>query len=107
MNTIDTLDFVWFYRQLVKGVFVDETQFYFADDPKETERFLGYLPQYDMPYWVGYCDIKDGTEFKTADELVNAPIYDGQSLKERWNMVRIISIEGLSLSDWLESCPHI
>jgi len=37
---------------------------------------------------------------------VNAPIFDGRSLKERWPEVRIFSIWGLRLDDWLESCPH-
>lgn len=31
---------------------------------------------------MGYCDIKDGCEFKTASELVNAPIYDGKIAKK-------------------------
>ena len=104
---MDRLEFDCFYKQLVAGKWIDETQFYFADDPNEKDCFLGYLPQYELPYWVGYCDIEEGTEFKTADELVNAPIFDGQSLKERWDMVRIASIEGIPLDDWITSVPHI
>lgn len=99
---METLDFNWFFKQLSKGKNIDETQFYFVDDPKETDRYLGFFPQYDFPYWVGYCDIENGTEFKTAEELVNAPIYDGRSLKERWDKVCIVSIEGIALHDWLE-----
>ncbi len=102
----DTLDFECFFQQLLKGIWIDETCFYFVDDPNRVERFLGYLPQYDMPYWVGYCDIPNGTEFNTADELVNAKIYDGKSLKERWEEVRIISIEGISLESWLGMIEH-
>lgn len=104
---MEGLDFDYFYRQLVAGKNINETQFYFADDPDEMDHYLGYLPQYDLPYWVGYCDIEDGAEFKTADELINAPIFDGQSLKNRWDMVRIVSIEGVSLEDWLECFSHV
>jgi len=103
---MDRLDYDFFYAHLLLGKWIDETGFYFADDPSEEEHFLGYLPEYDLPYWVGYCDIEDGTEFKTAEELVNAPIFDGRSLKERWPEVRIFSIWGLRLDEWLESCPH-
>jgi hypothetical protein len=28
---------------------IDETSFYFKDDPQEIEHFIGYLPQYDLP----------------------------------------------------------
>ena len=104
---MDKLEFGYFYKQLVAGKWIDETQFYFADDPNETDRFLGYLPQYELPYWVGYCDIEDGIEFRTAEELVNAPVFNGQSLKERWDMVRIVSIEGIGLGDWITSVPHV
>ena len=103
---MDRLEFSYFYKQLVVGKWINETQFYFADDPNEIDRFLGYLPQDELPYWVGYCDIKGGTEFRTAEELINAPIFNGKSLKERWNMVRIVSIEGISLGDWITSVPH-
>ena len=51
------MDWDFFFRQLAAGMNIDETCFYFSDDPNEEEHYLGYLPQYDTPYWVGYCDI--------------------------------------------------
>ena len=51
------MDWDFFFRQLAAGMNIDETCFYFSDDPNEEEHYLGYLPQYDKPYWVGYCDI--------------------------------------------------
>lgn len=103
---MDRLEFDYFYKQLVAGKWIDEIQFWFSDDPNETDRFLGYLPQYELPYWVGYCDVESGTEFRTAEELVNAPIFEGKSLKDRWDKVRIASIEGIAIDDWIESFPH-
>ena len=38
--------------------------------------------------------------------MVNAPIFDGKSLKGRWSCVVICSIEGLSYEDWLEVFEH-
>lgn len=102
-----SLDFDFFYNQLEAGVCINETCFYFSDDETEEEHYLGFLPQYEKPYWVGYCDIPDGAEFHTAYELVNAPIFNNRSLINRWGSVRIISIEGLCLDDWMEHCQHV
>lgn len=79
---------------------IDETAFYFKNDPDEAERFIGFLPEYDKPYWVGYCDIKDGCEFKTAKELFEAPVFDGKSLKDRWDDVVLYRIGGIDVEDW-------
>ncbi len=103
---MDKLEFDYFFRQLKVGLYIDETSFYFADDPDEEEHYLGFLPEYEMPYWVGYCDIPDGCEFYTADELVDAKIFNGKSLKERWPNVRIVNVCGIALEDWLNSCPQ-
>lgn len=103
---MDTLDFDYFFRQLHAGVNIDETCFYFSDDPREAEHYLGFLPEHTPPYWVGCCDIPDGADFQTAEELVCAPIFDGRSLKDRWAQVRIAHIEGIDLEDWLRSFPH-
>lgn len=97
------LDFDFYFSALQAGKFVDETCFFFSDDPQEEKHYIGFLPLFEKPYWVSYCDIEGGTEFFTADELVSAAIFDGKSLRERWGQVRICGIEGLSLRDWLES----
>lgn len=102
-----TLDFDYFFKQLKSGTNINETCFYFADDPKEEERYLGYDAENKPSYWAGYCDVKDGAEFETADELVSAPIFNGKSLKERWKNVRICGIEGFSLEDWIECMEHV
>ncbi len=91
-----------FFQILAAGKMIDETYFYFSDDPQETEHYLGYLPEYENPYWVGYCDIENGCNFKTAEELVNAPIYDGRSLKERWNEVVLCAIGNINVDEWFE-----
>ncbi len=102
-----TLDFDYFFRQLKAGINVNETCFYFNDDPSEDEHYLGYCVESTTPYWIGYCDVRDGTEFETADELVNAPVFDGKSLKERWENVQICSIESFPLDDWMKCMEHI
>ena len=61
----------------------------------------------EKPYWVRYCDVEGGCEFKTADELVNAPIYNGKSLKSRWDKVVIVSIESFPVDDWIQCFCHV
>ena len=102
-NAMNTLEFEYFYSRLKTGNLIDETCFYFADDSKEEEHYIGYIREAEQPYWIGLCDVPNGMCFNTAEELIDAPVFDGQSLKSRWSMVRIASIEGLSLDDWIES----
>ena len=64
-----TIDFDFFLSELKKGEIMDETYFYFVDETDKPEHYIGCLSQYDKPYWVGLCDIPDGTEFLTAEEL--------------------------------------
>ncbi len=104
---MDTLDYDFFFKQLKAGMSIDETCFYFLDDPEKSEHCIGFLPQYKTPYWIGDCDISNGCEYKTAEELVDAKVFDGKSLKERWPSVRILSIFGICLDDWLKNCRHI
>lgn len=81
---------------------IDETAFYFSDDPEELEHFIGYLPQYEKPYWIGLCDIENGCDFLTAEELFNAKVFDGKSLKDRWEDVILFQIGGVDIEVWLE-----
>ena len=85
------------------GANIDETVFYFDDDPSEEEHYIGYLPQYEKPYWAGYCDVVDGCAFQTAQELFIAKIYDGLSIKERWGHLRLVEIAGVPIENWKET----
>ncbi len=79
---------------------VDETLFYFDDDPYREDHYIGCLRNYEKPYWAGYCDIQDGCEYTSAAELFNAPIYSGHSIKERWENIVLVNIGGFSADDW-------
>ena len=81
---------------------VDETAFYFDDDPEESQHMLGCLRQYDKPYWVGYCDIPNGCAYRTASELLEAKIFDGSSIKDRWEHIVFEAVGGVSLESWLD-----
>ena len=79
---------------------MNETVFYFQSEPEGTEdHYIGYLSQYEKPYWAGYCDIPGGCDFKTAKELFEAKIYDGRSIKDRWDELVLLEINGLSIDE--------
>jgi hypothetical protein len=103
---MEKLDYDFYFSHLKAGVSIDETCFYFSDDPKEDEHYIGFQSEYEKPYWVGFCDVEDGCEFNTAEELVEAKIFNGKSLKERWPFVRIVNIQGIDLDDWLKRHPN-
>ena len=58
----------------------------------------GWFP----PYWVGDCDIQDGCEFDTAEELFQAKIFDGQSIQERWEHLILVNVGGFGAEDWID-----
>lgn len=82
---------------------VDETSFSFDDDAEAEEHMLGFIRSNETPYWAGYCDRPAGCAFRTASELLEAKIFDGKSIKERWTHIIWNSIGGISLSEWLGS----
>lgn len=93
-----------FYYLLAVEKRIGEMCFIFSDDEKKTEHYLGYTADWDEPYWIGYCDIKDGCGFQAVEELVRAPVFDHKSLQERWDKVQIESIDGLTLEEWRQNC---
>ena len=103
---VSTLHIDYLIQEFKAGMNVDETSFTFEKDNQDLLRYIGYSENDPLPYWAGLCDLPDGRRFQTADELFEAKIYDGKSLKERWDEVTIYSINSLPLDDWLSCLPH-
>ena len=103
---VSSLHIDYLIQEFKAGMNVDETSFSFEKDNQDLIRYIGYSENDPLPYWVGLCDLPDGKRFPTADELFEAKIYDGKSLKERWDEVTIYSINSLPLDDWLSCLPH-
>ncbi|HFI0394768.1 TPA: hypothetical protein ACGOYV_001550 [Streptococcus suis] len=104
-TAITRLQYDYFLQEFEAGMNIDETAFCFESDSQDTLRYIGYSEN-EKIYWAGLSDLPDGAQFKTAKELFEAKIYDGQSLKERWNEVNIFSILSLPLEDWLSYVDH-
>ena len=103
---VSTLQIDYLIQEFKAGMNVDETSFSFEKDNQGFLRYIGYSENDPLPYWAGLCDLPNGRRFQTADELFEAKIYDGKSLKERWDEVTIYSINSLPLDDWLSCLPH-
>ena len=103
MNSANGLPFEWVLDIFRHCEDIDETIFNFTSDDPDYERFLGCLTDVrpNKLYWAGYCDLPDGFDAATADELFDAPIYDGKSLKERWGEVNLLAF------GWIEPDEYI
>ena len=106
---------------------MNETTFYFKNNPTDRVSVLpdiciiGYIPTMPpmlsqlttdpatwqprinpRPYWAGDgCDCDHGADFETADELLNAPIYGGKSIKELWDSVEVLTLGGYDIDVWI------
>ncbi|MGT2772455.1 hypothetical protein [Streptococcus marimammalium] len=85
---------------------VNEITFAFESDSDDLLRFIGVSDDVEGFYWLGLSDSPNSKQFKEVDELFNAKIYDGKSLKERWSEVIIYGIADQSLDDWLTFSKH-
>ena len=95
-------DLVYLFEQTDN---VDETAFYFDDDPEQNEHYIGYISKFgDKPYWIGLCDIDGGCEFATTKELFEAKVFGGKSLNERREHTIIFQIGGFSVDDYMKYC---
>ncbi len=94
-------DYNTFFEAFVKyGTQADETHFLFNDESSDKGHFIGYIPNTDKPYWAGYCDIEEGKEYKTAEELFSAKIFNGKSIKDAWDSIIICEFGAVPVEDF-------
>lgn len=97
---------------------MDETEILFLDDEERGECIMGYIPYiminnrekkwFDNPYWIGTgCDVRDGADFLTAEEMLETRVYGGRSIKEAWNNVCVLCLGMIPIEDWFRTCPFV
>ncbi len=91
------------FRELEEDM--DGTAFYFiSEQGTGTNRELGCLPEGPRTggqrFWADNCDLPEGFRCETAEQLFDAPIYGGRSLRERWSEVWLYHIGGLYTNDF-------
>ncbi|UXR70667.1 hypothetical protein [Staphylococcus sp. IVB6240] len=67
---------------------------------------IGYDLHSDTLYWASLLFDGKRIKFKTVEDLFEAKLYEGQSLRMRWSEVKIIDILEMSLHDWLSFVEH-
>lgn len=79
-----------------------EVEFYIDGDAVYDSCWLGKTPDPEKKdraaYWYGL--VKDGSQaydYYTAEDLIKAPVFRGESLEELWDKVTIKSIDGCSV----------
>ena len=103
MQSADGIPYAYILDLFEKCPEIDETTFYFSDEEPGPNHYLGYLPgpEENLPYWAGYCNLEDGFDCATAEELFSAPYYDGKSLKERWDKICFYTIGMIASEDFI------
>ena len=67
-----------------------------GEGPRETVAAGVFLAR---RVFAGLCDVEGGCLFSTAKELFEARIYDGKSIRERWQELVMIGMGGLPIED--------
>lgn len=104
-----TLDFDFFLsglRAMCVVPYCSETSFCIEDDTEYRCCWLGCLKG-EKPYWFGL--VPDGSqayEFATAEELIDAKVFRGSSLRALWPKVRFYTIGDIDPMTWLSRYTH-
>ena len=80
----------------IGGEGVDETTFYFDDDEKEVEHYIGYLPQYEnlsVSTYVEQEDTREKIDIKVLNKEIVEIVAREQVLKDEIENI-IAEIEG-------------
>ena len=87
---------------------LNESEFRFASDPISpkqpgycTERMIGWMSNQSKPYWIGGCDNDADAQFSSAEELMDAPVFGGKSLRERWDEIMLHSLMSINPDEWM------
>lgn len=86
-----------FSQKFSEGKNFFENSFYVENSDKYCDCWMGFNKKFSEPYWYGLTpDGKNGYDFKTAEEMFNAKVFDGRSIKDLWRDIYFISINGIS-----------
>lgn len=96
------IPFDLFKDKLIKGQYMYENNFYIDGIDKYDDCWIGFNDQFEEPYWFGITpDGNNAYEYNTADEILNAKVFDGKSMYELWDKVYFYSINGVDTLEWI------
>lgn len=91
-----------FMRSFQIGKNMYEISFCFSDDKYSKEHMIGYKDKFkqEKPYWIGVCDVINGCEFSSAEELLKAKVFGGKSMLDRWDEIIFLDVNGITAAMW-------
>lgn len=96
------ISFDLFRDELIKGQYMYENNFYIDGIDKYNDCWIGFNDQFEEPYWFGITpDGNNAYEYNTADEILNAKVFDGKSMYELWDKVYFYSLNGVDVLEWI------
>ncbi|NRG68971.1 hypothetical protein HPB00_05770 [Streptococcus suis] len=103
---ITRLQYDYFLQEFEAGMMPGEINFSFETDEENELCSFGYSKEAKQPYWIRENKQTDEKRFTSSALLFSSPLFDGNSLRERWDEVVIYSIASQSLNDWLSYADH-
>lgn len=88
----------------LEGKFCIEIEFSVKECPEYQFCWMGKMPDDDNEkkdiFWFGLTpDNSQGYGYDNFDDFSSAPVFRGKSLKEIWNRIEILSIDGCNPQD--------
>lgn len=96
MVSVDVNDMIQVFKY---DSHINDMSFSFKQDETKILHYIGVTKEAHDPYWSYFSDDSGVKRFHTAEELFNAKIYNGQSLRERWSEVTIVHMNGMPIEE--------
>ena len=91
---INSMDYDSFLNKISHTI-TREWAFFFTDDPQKKTHTMHWHQMAITPY---HLDNK--YDFSNAKDMLEAKVFDGKSIKDRWNEIVSISIGGINFDEW-------
>ena len=88
-------------------VMLENVDFFFSDDPRKKIYKIGFCKGVLIdPYVISTCDLEEGLSMVTPQEIFEAKVFRGRSLKEQWDRVVITEMNDVGVKylkrSWFE-----
>ncbi|MBE6919655.1 MAG: hypothetical protein E7469_08240 [Ruminococcaceae bacterium] len=90
----------------LEGRFCVEIEFLVKDSPRYQSCWMGKMPNREHrekeDYWYGL--VSDGSEaydYDNFQDFSTAPVFAGQSLREIWDSITLVTIDGCDPEEYL------
>lgn len=96
------IKYEYFREKLIEKDSVWEINFSIIGNEDYQDVWMGYCDEHKL-YWFSRMKgaEENGYDFETADELLNAKVFNGKSMAELWDKIEFDSINGVCTHTWV------